>query len=188
MNDITEAVSALRAGGIVGIPTDTVYGLAVDPYRQDTLETLFDLKGRPLDKPFALLVASIEQAMSLARFTDDALDLADRFWPGGLTLVLTRLPDAPLWLGHRTRRTIGLRCPDHPVALELLRTAGPLVVTSANRAGEETVRDDAAARAIFGDVVALYLEGFAPGGMASTIIDLTEPTPLVLRKGPVFEP
>jgi tRNA threonylcarbamoyl adenosine modification protein (Sua5/YciO/YrdC/YwlC family) len=182
---IEEAVTALREGDIVGVPTDTLYGLAADPYREDALDTIFELKGRPGEKPLAILVASMDQAMGLAEFADQALDLADRHWPGALTLVLPRLATAPDWLGHRGRRTVGLRCPDHPVALELLETYGPLVVTSANLSGQQAALDNEEAEALFGDAVALYLEGEAKGGRASTIIDLTEPDPLVLREGPV---
>ena len=123
--------------------------------------------------------------MTLASFSDRAIDLAERHWPGALTLVLPRLSTAPDWLGHQGRRTVGLRCPDHPVALELLTASGPLAVTSANLSGHEAVLDDEEARSLFGEAVALYLEGTAPGGQASTIIDLTEPDPLTLRDGPV---
>jgi tRNA threonylcarbamoyl adenosine modification protein (Sua5/YciO/YrdC/YwlC family) len=182
---IDAAVTALREGEIVGVPTDTLYGLAADPYRQDALETIFVLKGRPQVKPLAILVASIEQAIDLAMFTDRALDLADEHWPGALTLVVPRLSATPEWLGHRERRTIGLRCPDHPTALELLEASGPLAVTSANVSGQAAALNDAEARALFGDAVAVYLGGEAPGGRASTIVDLTEPEPLVLREGPV---
>jgi L-threonylcarbamoyladenylate synthase len=184
---IEEAVAALKRGEIVGVPTDTLYGLAADPFRQDALETIFTLKGRPGVKPLAILVASIEQGMTLASFSDRALDLAERHWPGALTLVLPRLDTAPEWLGHPERRTVGLRCPRHPVALDLLEAAGPLAVTSANVTGQAAAVDDSEARALFGDSVAVYLEGEAPAGQASTIIDLTEPSPLVLREGPVAE-
>ena len=176
------AVDALRRGEIVGVPTDTLYGLAADPFREDALNAIFELKGRPANKPLALLVSSLEQGMTIASLSDRALDLADLHWPGALTLVLPRLPSAPKWLG---RRTVGLRCPDHPVALELLEICGPLAVTSANIAGNESVLNDLDARALFGDAVSVYLEGKAKGGQASTIIDLTEPSPLVLRDGPV---
>lgn len=182
---IDAAVAALRSGGIVGVPTDTLYGLAADPYQQDALENIFVLKGRPQVKPLAILVASIEQAIGLAQFTDRALDLADQHWPGALTLVVPRLDSTPDWLGHRERRTIGLRCPDHPVALDLLEASGPLAVTSANVSGHAAALSDAEARDFFGDAVDVYLAGEAPGGTASTIIDLTEPEPLVLRKGPI---
>ncbi len=182
---IAEALAALRRGEIVGVPTDTLYGLAADPFRQDALDAIFDLKGRSGDKPLAILVASVEQGMRLASFSDRALELAERHWPGALTLVVPRLATAPEWLGHRGRRTVGLRCPDHPVALELLEAAGPLAVTSANLSGHEAVLDEVEARDLFGDAVAVYLEGRAPGGQASTIIDLTEPDPLTLREGPI---
>ena len=188
MDQISEALATLRAGGIVGVPTDTVYGLAVDPYREESHEALFLLKDREAAKPLAILVASMEQAMSLAEFTDEALDLTDRHWPGGLTLVLSRLHDAPDWLGSRERRTIALRSPDHPIAHALLTEAGPLAVTSANREDEKPAIDAVGAAASFGDAVAYYLEGSAPGGEASTIVDLTEPTPIVLRPGPVSAP
>ena len=185
MRTIDEAVAALRNGEIVGVPTDTLYGLAADPFREDALDAIFELKGRPANKPLAILVASVEQGMTLASFSDRALDLAERHWPGALTLVLPRLSTAPDWLGHQGRRTVGLRCPDHPVALELLAISGPLAVTSANLSGHEAVLDDEEARSLFGEAVSLYLEGTAPGGQASTIIDLTEPDPLTLRDGPV---
>lgn len=182
---IEAAVAALKDGQIVGVPTDTLYGLAADPYRQDALESIFMLKGRPQLKPLAILVASIDQAMSLAMFTDRALDLADQHWPGALTLVVPRLEATPEWLGHAARHSIGLRCPDHPVALELLAASGPLAVTSANITTKPAATNDEEARAYFGDDVAVYLEGEAPGGTASTILDLTEESELVLREGPV---
>jgi tRNA threonylcarbamoyl adenosine modification protein (Sua5/YciO/YrdC/YwlC family) len=182
---IESAIEALRRGEIVGIPTDTLYGLAADPFREDALDAVFVLKGRPEVKPLAILVASVEQGMTLASFSDRALELAERHWPGALTLVLPRLATAPDWLGHRSRRTVGLRCPDHGVALELLERTGPLVVTSANVSGREAVLDDEEARDLFGEAVSIYLEGRAPGGRASTVLDLTEPSPHVLREGPI---
>jgi tRNA threonylcarbamoyl adenosine modification protein (Sua5/YciO/YrdC/YwlC family) len=182
---VDAAVEAVRRGEIVGVPTDTLYGLATDPFRETALEEIFLLKGRPAAKPLALLVASIEHAMSLAMFTDRALDLADQHWPGALTLILPRLPTAPEWIGDRRRRTLGVRCPAHPVALELLAVSGPLAVTSANLSGGPSALDETEARALFGDAVSVYLEGTAPGGTASTIIDLTKEDPLTLREGPI---
>ena len=182
---IDAAVRALRRGQIVGVPTDTLYGLAADPFKEDALDSVFRLKGRPQEKPMALLVASVEQGMTLASFSDRAVELAEKHWPGALTLVMPRLDTAPEWLGHRERRTVGLRCPNHPVALALLERTGPLAVTSANLSGDEAVIDHEEAEALFGDEVAVYLEGRAPGGIASTIIDLTEPSPLTLRQGPI---
>ena len=185
MQNMSHALDALRAGGIVGVPTDTLYGLAADPFQQDALQSIFVLKGRPEVKPLAILVASIDQAIGLAMFTDRALDLADEHWPGALTLIVPRLNSTPEWLGHRARRTIGLRCPDHPVTLQLLEEAGPLAVTSANVSGQPAALDHVEAHALFGEAVSIYLEGAAPGGVASTILDLTEPSPLTLREGPI---
>ena len=182
---IEAAVAALRRGDIVGVPTDTLYGLAADPFRQDALEGIFILKARPQVKPLAILVSSLEQATGLAMFTDRALDIAEAHWPGALTLVLPRLATTPEWLGHQQLATIGLRCPAHVVTLELLEASGPLAVTSANVSDQAAALNDEEARDLFGDAVAVYLEGEAPGGVASTIIDLTEPEPVVLRKGPI---
>ena len=187
MEEINAAVEAIGNGEIVGFPTDTIYGIGVDPYSEGAIDGLYRLKARPSSRPLALLVASIDQALSLAEFTDDAVDLADEHWPGGLTMVLTRLAQAPPWLGDQKRRTVGLRCPDHPTALALLERTGPLVVTSANRSGESPAIDDVGAREILGDAVSIYLAGSSPGGRASTVVDLTEPSPLILRKGPVEE-
>ena len=107
MAEMNDAIEAIRRGEIVGFPTDTIYGIGVDPFSEGAIDGLFRLKGRPTNKPMALLVASIEQAMSLAEFSDRALDLADRHWPGGLTLVMPKLSQAPPWLGDPVRRTIG---------------------------------------------------------------------------------
>ena len=148
-----EAVAALKRGELIGIPTDTLYGIAADPYNEDAIERIFELKGRPGIKPLALLVASIEQGTTVAAFSDRAVELAERHWPGALTLVLPRLDSVPPWIGHRGRRTVGLRCPDHQTALGLLTIVGPLAVTSANVTGQDAVTDSKEAEALFGDDV-----------------------------------
>ncbi len=180
-----KAVNAIREGLVVGVPTETVYGLAVDPMNATAVGTLFDLKGRPADKPFAVLVSSLEQARSLAVLTEAATTLANEHWPGPLTLVLPRTADTPDWLGEHDRGTVGIRMPDHEVALMLLDMAGPLAVTSANWTGDASVVDHAAAAAIFGDAVAVYLEGEAGGGSSSTVIDVSSETASLVRPGPV---
>jgi len=182
---IEDAAGAVRSGEVVGVPTDTLYGLAADPFDQNALERIFSIKGRPGVKPLAVLVADLDQAQQIAAFSDRALDLAEEHWPGALTLVLPKLASVPQWVGQSERRTVGLRCPGHEVALELLRVTGPLAVTSANISGQEGVLDDTEARALFGDEVAVYVPGEAPGGTSSTILDLTEPAEWVLREGPV---
>jgi tRNA threonylcarbamoyl adenosine modification protein (Sua5/YciO/YrdC/YwlC family) len=182
---IEDAAGAVRSGEVIGVPTDTLYGLAADPFDQNALERIFAIKGRPGVKPLAVLVADLDQAQQIAAFSDRALDLAEEHWPGALTLVLPKLASVPQWVGQSERRTVGLRCPGHEVALELLRVTGPLAVTSANISGQEGVLDDIEARALFGDEVAVYVPGEAPGGTSSTILDLTEPAEWVLREGPV---
>lgn len=185
MTDISTAVEIINSGGVVGVPTDTVYGLAVDPFNEDALWALFDLKGRPERKPIGLLVGSIEQAEDLARLPDDARALLQQHWPGALTIVVPVKVIVPDWVGDRSTRTIGLRMPDHPVILSLLAETGPLAVTSANRSGEAETHDDAEARAVFGDSVDGYLAGQCPGGQASTVVDLTGDGMKVLRPGPI---
>ena len=179
------AVNAIREGRIVGVPTETVYGLAVDPLNSEAVATLFDLKGRPADKPFAVLVSSLEQAKQLAVLTPAAVALANEYWPGPLTLVLPRTADTPDWLGEHDRGTVGIRMPDHEVALMLLDMAGALAVTSANWSGDAAVVDHAAAARVFGDAVAVYLEGEAGGGSSSTVIDVSSDAPVLVRPGPI---
>jgi tRNA threonylcarbamoyl adenosine modification protein (Sua5/YciO/YrdC/YwlC family) len=182
---VHDAVAAIRAGEIVGMPTDTVYGVGVDPLNQEAVTKLFELKGRPEHKPVGLLVATVEQAKVGGEISGVAEELATAHWPGALTLVVVPKVILSDWVGDSQRRTVGLRVPDHPVALELLLETGPLAVTSANRSGEEEALDHTQARATFGDQVAVYLEGTSPGGTGSTVIDATSPELTVLRQGPI---
>jgi len=182
---IQEALAAILDGQVVGMPTDTVYGVGVDPFNLDAVERLFELKGRPEHKPVGVLVATIAQAREIGEITDQAAELAERHWPGALTLIVTPQVVLSDWVGDKQRRTVGIRVPDHPVARDLLDLAGPLAVTSANRSGGEETMSDREARDIFGDEVAVYLEGRAPGGQASTVVDATGPDLTVLREGPV---
>jgi tRNA threonylcarbamoyl adenosine modification protein (Sua5/YciO/YrdC/YwlC family) len=167
------------------MPTDTVYGVGVDPLNESAVTRLFDLKERPEHKPVGLLVASLAQAKIIGEIEGLAEQLAIAHWPGALTLVVTPRVILANWVGDSQRRTVGIRVPDHPVALQLLEACGPLAVTSANRSGGAEARDDAEARATFGDEVAVYLPGSAPGGEASTVVDATGARLVVLREGPV---
>jgi tRNA threonylcarbamoyl adenosine modification protein (Sua5/YciO/YrdC/YwlC family) len=185
---VIEAVIALNAGKLVGVPTDTVYGVAADPWSESGMNALFDLKGRGPEHPVALLVADLEQAHELVVITAKAERLAAEFWPGPLTLVLPAARDLPPWIGDQARGTVGVRVPQHPVALDLLDKAGTLAVTSANRSGEEAAVDHEQALQIFGDEVTGYLEGAGSAGLASTVLDATVDPPAVLRAGPVAWP
>jgi tRNA threonylcarbamoyl adenosine modification protein (Sua5/YciO/YrdC/YwlC family) len=182
---IDAAVEAIRAGAVVGLPTDTVYGIGVDPLNESAVALLFELKGRPEHKPVGLLVASVEQARMMGEIEGQAEQLANTYWPGALTLVVTPLVILANWVGDAQRSTVGIRVPDHPVALELLEACGPLAVTSANHSGGAEAHDDIEARSTFGDKVAVYLPGVAPGGEASTVVDATGARLTLLREGPV---
>ena len=178
---IIGALAALHRGLVIGLPTDTVYGIGVDPMNEQALRRLFAVKGRPDDKPIPILAASLADARGFGMIDAGV----GRYWPGPLTVVVRRMPALPAWIGDPHAGTVAIRVPDHPLALDMLGRFGPLAVTSANRSGEEPAADDAAARAALGAGVAVYLPGGGGGGAASTVVDLTGRTPLVLRPGPV---
>ncbi len=182
---IEEALAAICAGQVVGIPTDTVYGIGVDPFDLDAVELLFELKGRPDHKPVGVLVATVEQAAEIGHLTSEAETLAHAHWPGALTLIVRPKVVMADWVGDQQRETIGIRVPDHPVARELLVLSGPLAVTSANQSGSREAVNDREARQVLGDRVAVYLEGTAPGGEASTVVDATGANLTVIRPGPI---
>lgn len=174
---VARARDLLARGKVVGVPTDTVYGLAT---RHSAQQELFRMKGRPAGKPIPVLVGSVNDVLDLAIFPPLARRLAETHWPGPLTLVLASRS------GAKPEQTVGLRMPDHPLTLELLALCGPLAVTSANRSGQPPARSDQEARAVFGTEVELYLPGTCPGGIASTVIEaLPGESPRVLRAGPV---
>lgn len=181
MTDLAPALAALHAGLIVGLPTDTVYGIGADPMNRHAMKRLFAAKGRSDEKAIPVLAASLADARGYGIVPDSVA----AHWPGALTVVVHRTPATPHWVGDDERDTVALRVPDHPVALDLLARTGPLTVTSANRSGEPPASDDAAARAILGDAVAVYLQGSAPVGRSSTVVDLSGPEPVVVRPGPV---
>lgn len=182
---LADALAALRRGHIIGLPTDTVYGIAADPMQRSAVERLFIAKDRPQIKPIPILAASIEDVRRIAVIDDDVSAVAARHWPGDLTLILFRAPALPDWVGDLRRNTVGVRIPDHPVALEILAAAGPLAVTSANRTSEKPAIDSAGAIESLGDSIAVYLPGAAGGGKASTIVDLSGDEPRILRQGSV---
>jgi tRNA threonylcarbamoyl adenosine modification protein (Sua5/YciO/YrdC/YwlC family) len=182
---VLEAVVALNAGLLVGVPTDTVYGIAAHPWSETGMNALFDLKGRGPEHPIALLVADLEHAHELCVITPRARSLAERYWPGPLTMVLEAARELPAWIGDQARGTVGVRVPQHPVALELLSLAGALAVTSANRSGDAPAVGDVDARAFFGDSVTGYLAGEGGAGTASTVLDVTTEPATVLRPGPL---
>ena len=180
---IREAAEALGKGLVVGIPTDTVYGLAVDATVPGATDRVFAAKRRPREVDLPVLVASIEQAMDLVTAPPPvAFRLMEQYWPGPLTLVLPRRPGLNADLGD-DEATIGLRCPAHPVPLALCASAGPLATTSANVHGQPTIETAAAVAAAFGDAVAVVLDGGPATGSPSTVVDCTGVEPRLLREG-----
>jgi L-threonylcarbamoyladenylate synthase len=182
-----EAVALLRAGRIVAVPTDTVYGIAADIALPDAIERLFAAKRRPPEKAVALLLADTAQADVLGVVGPAARVLAERFWPGGLTLVLPRRPGARLPdVLAAGAPTVGVRVPDHPAPRALAAALGPLPTTSANLSGEPDARDAAEVADTLGDAIALVLDG-GPihGGPGSTVVDCTRARPVTLRAGAI---
>ncbi len=181
------AIERLRAGGIVALPTDTVYGIAADRSFPDAIERLFAANRRPPEKAVALLLADAAQADGLGIVGPAARVLGSRFWPGGLTLVLPRRPEAQLpAVLAAGAPTVGVRVPDHPVPRALAAVLGPLPTTSANLSGRPDARDAAEIAATLGDAIALVIDdGPIHGGPGSTVVDCTTERPRVLRAGAI---
>ncbi|RJQ08058.1 MAG: threonylcarbamoyl-AMP synthase [Dehalococcoidia bacterium] len=187
--DLEAAVRTLRAGGLVAIPTETVYGLAADASNPAAVRRLYEVKGRPPGHPVIVHIAGIEALSRWAsRVSEDARRLAETFWPGPLTLILPRtLAVVDEITGGRD--TVGLRVPNHPLALALLRAFdGGLAAPSANRFGRVSPTTAADVRADLGSDVDLVLDGGPCGvGVESTIVDCSEEgvPPVILRPGGV---
>jgi L-threonylcarbamoyladenylate synthase len=181
------AAAVLRDGGVVALPTDTVYGIGVALATPGGVERLFAAKRRPPDKGIMLLLDDAAQAARIGVMTPAAQALADACWPGGLTVIVPQRPAVPLpevLTGGAT--TIGLRAPDHDAPRALARAVGPLPVTSANVSGLPEAGDAAAILEQLGEAVDLILDGGpAHGGPASTVIDCTGDTARILRVGAV---
>jgi L-threonylcarbamoyladenylate synthase len=183
---IDAAVTAVRAGGLVVLPTDTVYGVGGDAFLPGAAQAVLDAKGRGRHMPAPVLADSLDALAPLvAELPEAARELAGAFWPGGLTLVLRHRPELTLDLGE-TAGTVAVRLPRHPVAVELLRRVGPMAVSSANRTGQPTAATATEAREQLGAAVRVYLEaGPSPDLVPSTIVDVTGPVPRVLRAGAI---
>lgn len=181
------AVTVLNAGGVVALPTDTVYGICVRLDTPGGVERLFVVKRRAPDKGIALLLDSVEQADRIGVMTPSAAALALACWPGGLTIVVQQRPDQDLPAALTGGApTIGLRVPDHVTPRALARTVGPLPTTSANVSGLPEARDAQEIQAQLGDVINLILDGGpAHGGPASSVVECVEATPRILRAGAI---
>jgi L-threonylcarbamoyladenylate synthase len=184
---LLSAERALATRELVVVPTETVYGVAARPDVAGSTARLFAAKRRSRVLTLPVLASGLAAAERVAMFDRRARILAERFWPGGMTLVLARTEAATTWdLGHEAD-TVGVRVPAHPVALALLQRTGPLAVTSANVSGEPTPPDCPGVRAALGDAVAVYLCAGRCAGTPSTVVDLTGTEVRIIRAGAVRE-
>lgn len=183
--NIRRAAALVKLGNIVIYPTETVYGVGCAPTIPEAAKRICYLKGRA-DKHLPLACSDIEEARRIVEFNPAAERLAERFWPGPLMLILQAKVDYSIWVTHGAS-TLGVRVPDHEVSRELARHSGGVIVsTSANKSGEPpTITASEAAEAIGHGVDIILDGGRSPGGVASTIIDLSATSPWILRKGPI---
>ncbi|MBV9410079.1 MAG: threonylcarbamoyl-AMP synthase [Acidimicrobiia bacterium] len=186
MTSLDAAVDALRRGRVVAIPTDTVYGIAVDPFVAGATDRLFVAKRRPKDVRLPVLVDDVAQAERLAVVDDRARALMARFWPGGLTIIVPRRSEIDIVLGNGAGApTVGVRCPDHKVPRQLCAEVGPLATTSANLHGQATPPTADEVRELFGGAVDVVVDGGRCEGEPSTVVDCTGATAKLVREGTV---
>lgn len=182
---IARAAAVLRAGGLVAFPTETVYGLGADAHNAEAVAEIFRAKGRPANNPLIVHVSTAEQARQVVSdWPEAAQRLAARFWPGPLTLVLPKRAELPANV-TAGGPTVAVRVPAHPVALALLRAAGcPIAAPSANRSEQlSPTRADHVLRGLSGRVSLVLDGGPTPGGLESSVVDLTRSPPRLLRPG-----
>jgi tRNA threonylcarbamoyl adenosine modification protein (Sua5/YciO/YrdC/YwlC family) len=177
LEGLQRAAQLVRSGAVIAFPTDTVYGLGASADDEVAQKRIYQIKGRPVGMPLILMVAAESQLEGLVHVDSRAEAMMRRWWPGPLTLILHAMGGG----------TLGVRIPKHEVALELLRHAGPLMTTSANLHGRDPAMNPEEAQLLSG-VMAVVDGGVAPGGTASTVLDLTGPEPHVLREGAIPTP
>jgi L-threonylcarbamoyladenylate synthase len=183
-----EILTFLRAGGVIGFPTDTAYGLGADPFNEAAVRRIFEIKGRPEDKPILLLVDSIAMAERVVSVSKNAMTLAERFWPGPLTMILPARPNVPSLVTAGTG-TVGVRWGSAPFAEKLIsKWDRPITATSANRSGMASTVTANEVREQLEDRLDLLVDGGSlPARGGSTLLDLTVTPPKVLREGPISE-
>ncbi|MBB2909923.1 tRNA threonylcarbamoyl adenosine modification protein (Sua5/YciO/YrdC/YwlC family) [Streptosporangium becharense] len=183
---LSEAVSAVRRGELVVLPTDTVYGIGADAFTPSAVTALLEAKGRGRDMPVPVLVGTVRAANALVENLGPyGQDLVDSFWPGPLTIIC-RANRSLSWDLGDAKGTVALRMPLHAVALDLLKETGPMAVSSANRSGAPAATTAADAEKQLGDSVSVYLDAGPSGDdVPSTILDLTTAVPRLLRQGAI---
>ena len=184
LEGLAEAAAVVRDGGLICYPTDTLYGLGCDPFNYSAIERAMMAKGERT-KSMPVLVKSIQDAERLAVFHERARRLAEKFWPGPLTIIVSARELLPSILVPKG--TVGLRSPNHPICLNLIGLcSGALVGTSANLTGKAPATSAEEAVTAFGDRVDVVLDGGrSPLGVSSTVVDLTKDRLAILREGPI---
>lgn len=182
---ISAALRIIRDGGLVAFPTDTVYGVGSTAFDQFAITSIYSAKKRPVEKAIPILLADISDLPRIVKVvTPLARLLAEYFWPGPLTLVLPKRDDVPDAISATS--TVGVRLPDHPVARNLFREAGPMAVTSANISGGENPRTAGdVINQLQGRIPLIIDGGETPGGIPSTVVDATGDVPIIIREGPI---
>jgi len=184
--EIKEGIKILQKGGVIAYPTDTVYGLGADAFNPTAVERIYEIKNRPKYQQFPLLIADVKQLTALAEpIPEIAWFLAGRFWPGGLTLVLSKKDSVSAYLASRS--TIAVRIPNHPVCQALIQhLRNPLIGTSANISGQPAaLTADEVGQQLGGKIDLIINGGQCPGGRESTIVDITHEPPIILRQGTI---
>lgn len=182
---LAAAIDAIRAGELVVLPTDTVYGVGADAFSPKAVDKLLTAKGRGRDKPSPVLVASIEDAEKLAvSIPPVARALVKEYWPGALTIILPAREEIGWDLGE-TNGTVALRMPNNPIALELLRRTGPLAVSSANLTARHPAATVTQASDQLGEKIAVYLDGGECGGGVPSTIVIVGDTLTIVRHGAI---
>ena len=181
---INRAIAILKDGGVITFPTDTVYGVGVDPFQPEAVRKLYQIKGRTIDKPIPILVGSVGDVERVAQNLPPTFSqLAEQFWPGGLTLIVEAksLPSEVTAGGN----TVGVRMPDHPLALALLqRFGGAIATTSANKSDEPPATSAEEVQSELGGLVDIILDGGPTATrIASTVLDLSVSPPQIRRQG-----
>ena len=186
-DNIQKAIACIKNEEVVGIPTETVYGIGVDPHSQAAVDKIFNLKERDENKPLSILVHSFQDLINL-KIISKVPEIVELYWPGPLTIIVESELNFANGVGTKNPNSIGVRVPDNELTLELLKKTGPLAVTSANISGQEDITNEKDAESVFGDKIGHYLQGSALHGSGSTIVDFRDEEFKVIREGPLKWP
>ena len=186
-DNIQKAIACIKNEEVVGIPTETVYGIGADPLSQAAVDKIFNLKERDENKPLSILVHSFHDLIKL-KIISKVPEIVELYWPGPLTIIVESELNFADGVGTKNPNSIGVRVPDNELTLELLKKTGPLAVTSANISGQEDITNEIDAEAVFRDKIGHYLQGSALHGSGSTIVDFRDEEFKVIREGPLKWP